>query len=180
MNEIPIERLKYPIGRFQWPDSSPLSEIEKNIEEISTFPQHLRKQLAELDPSLLKSPYRPEGWTVHQLVHHICDSHLNSYIRFKWALTEDAPTIKAYNEKAWATTPEIEQTPIEESVHLLEALHKRWVSLLRSLQPADWEKTFIHPESGKVYTLGATVALYAWHGKHHLAHISEFQKRNRE
>lgn len=180
MNEIPIERLKYPVGRFQWPDSPSLEDVKKNIEEISAFPQKLRNTLATLDSPLLDAPYRPEGWTVQQLVHHIADSHLNSYIRFKWALTEDAPTIKAYDEKAWALTPEIMQTPVEESVHLLEALHKRWVSLLRNLNPTDWEKTFVHPESGKIYTLGATVALYAWHGRHHLAHITEFQKRNRE
>ncbi|MEM6628791.1 MAG: YfiT family bacillithiol transferase [Bacteroidota bacterium] len=180
MNDIPTERLKYPIGRFQWPHNISPEEIESKIQEIATFPQQLRAQLAAMNPSFLQESYRPGGWTIQQLLHHVADSHTNAYIRFKWALTEDAPTIKAYDEKAWALTPEIQQTPVEESVHLLEALHKRWVSLLKSLSPTDWSKTFVHPESGKIYTLGVTVALYAWHGKHHLAHITEFEKRNRD
>ena len=177
MEENSLEALKYPIGKFQWPNEPSMEDITGWIHEIEQFPEQLGQVVAQVSPELLQTPYRPDGWTVQQLVHHIADSHLNSYIRFKWALTEDAPTIKAYNEKTWAKTPEIEEAPIQVSVDLLKALHRRWVYILRQMQPSDWEKTFIHPESGKVYGLGATAALYAWHGKHHLAHITGLMQR---
>ena len=177
MEENSLEALKYPIGKFQWPDEPSMEDIRGWIHEIELFPEQLSQVVTQLSPERYQSPYRPDGWTVQQLVHHIADSHLNSYIRFKWALTEEAPTIKAYNEKTWADTPEIEQTPIQVSVDLLKALHKRWVFLLRQMQASDWNKTFIHPESGKVYSLGATAGLYAWHGKHHLAHITRLMEQ---
>jgi uncharacterized damage-inducible protein DinB len=124
-----------------------------------------------LSEDQLNTPYREGGWTVRQLIHHVPDSHLNSYVRFKLALTEDEPTIKPYQEDRWAELADSRVTPIETSLSLLDSLHQRWILLLRSFTAADWKKTFRHPEVG-VLTLDKTVALYAWHGKHHVAHIT--------
>ena len=178
MKETSLEALRYPIGKFQWPSQSSLQDIQRWIDEIERFPYNLGEVIEHLPETLYKAPYRPGGWTIQQLVHHIADSHMNSYIRFKWALTEEAPTIKAYDEKKWALTPEVEAAPLDFSVDLLKSLHTRWVVLLRQLKDSDWERTFVHPESGKVYSLAATAALYAWHGKHHLAHITGLQERS--
>ena len=166
-----LEALKYPIGRFNPPAEITPAYIKECIERIEALPAKLRKALAELPESQLDEPYRPGGWTVRQLVHHIADSHINSYIRFKWTLTENSPTIKAYEEKDWAEIAEAKTAPIEVSLDLLDALHRRWVLMLKNLTEEDCEKYYIHPDHGKAVTLAKNIALYAWHGDHHLAQI---------
>lgn len=171
-----MENLSFPIGKFTY--SGPASEEQKSvfIDEIAQTPARLKTAVAGLSNTQLDTPYRPAGWTVRQVVHHVPDSHLNAYVRFKLALTEDNPTIKPYAEDRWADLSDTQSTPIEISLTLLESLHDRWVRLLRSLTPEQWKRTFRHPELGEM-TLEKTVAMYAWHGKHHVAHITELQKR---
>ncbi len=168
--------LRYPIGRFKF--NGPLNEAERQklIDEIEETPEKLKAAVSGLTPEQLNTPYRPEGWTVRQVIHHIPDSHLNSYIRFKLALTEDEPTIKPYSQEKWAELYDSENTPVEVSLTLLEMLHKRWVLLLRSLKENDFKRNFNHPEQGLV-SLERTLSLYAWHGKHHTAHITSLRER---
>ena len=163
--------MKYPIGPFTAPNEITSEMIQKWIEEIETFPQLLRDAIQNLTEKQLDTPYREGGWTVRQVVHHCADSHMNSFIRFKLALTEDNPTIKGYDEAKWAALPDGSQLAIEPSLKLLEGLHQRWVALLKSLGPEDFKKTFFHPEKQKSIPLDKTIALYAWHGKHHLGHV---------
>ena len=172
-----MEALKYPIGKFEFPQQIDANQIKEWINDIDSLPTRLFEVLDGVRDDFLDTPYRPEGWTVRQLVHHIVDSHINSYIRFKWTLTEDGPTIKAYNEKDWAELPEAKNGPIEVSLNLLKALHIRWVLMLRELSETDLEKYFIHPETGRQIPLKANLALYAWHGNHHLAHINNLKNR---
>jgi len=168
--------LRYPIGPFTI-DSTPTHEqIQRAVAEIAKAPTRLRAAVEGLTPEQLDTPYRPGGWTVRQVVHHVPDSHLNSYCRFKLALTEDEPTIKGYHEDRWAELEDSRATPVEVSLALLESLHKRWVTLLKSLEPADFQRTFRHPEIG-VVTLAQNVCLYAWHGRHHVAHITSLRER---
>jgi uncharacterized damage-inducible protein DinB len=168
--------LRYPIGKFHY--DGPVGERQKQtwLDEIAETPANLRRALNGLSDAQLDTPYRPGGWTVRQVVHHVPDSHLNSYMRFKLALTEDEPTIKPYAEDRWAELADTKATPIEVSLTMLDALHDRWVRLLRSLGPEDWKRTFRHPELGPMM-LEKNLALYAWHGKHHVAHITELRKR---
>ena len=169
--------LRYPIGKFKY-DSPPTSEQKRELlHDIEQAPAHLRAAVKGLSDQQLDTPYRPEGWTVRQVVHHVPDSHLNAYVRFKLALTEDEPTIKPYAEDRWARLADIQATPVEVSLALLDSLHDRWVRLLRSLQPEDWKRTFRHPELGLV-PLEKNLALYAWHGRHHVAHIAALRERN--
>lgn len=167
---------RYPIGKFHY--DGPLSDEQKqtSLNDIASTPANLRTAVKGLSDAQLDTPYRPGGWTVRQVVHHVPDSHMNSYVRFKLALTEDEPTIKPYAEDRWAELADTKATPIEVSLTLLDSLHDRWVRLLRSLTPGDWKKTFRHPELGAM-TLEKTLALYAWHGKHHVAHIAELRKQ---
>ena len=146
------------------------------IDEIAETPARLRAVVSGLSPEQLDTPYRPEGWTVRQVVHHLPDSHLNSYIRFRLALTEDEPTIKPYHEDKWAELYDARTAPVELSLALLESLHERWVVLLKSLTAEDWARAFKHPEMGTV-PLAKNVGLYAWHGKHHVAHIASLRER---
>ncbi len=171
-----MEELKYPIGRFKFDGEATREKIEGWLGEIETLPRRLRKAVEGLSEEQLDTPYRPGGWSVRQVVHHIGDSHLNSYIRFKWTLTEERPRIKPYYEERWAELPDARSADVEDSLAFLEILHKRWVKLLRSLKDADWQKEFDHPESG-VNSLAKTLALYAWHGNHHLAHVTGLRKR---
>jgi len=171
------ETLQYPLGKYQPLDAPSAAQLEAFIDEIAEFPALLRKTLRGLSEEQLETPYRQGGWTVRQLVHHIGDSHLNSLIRFKWALTEDNPTIKAYDQDLWAETPDVGETPVAINLDFLEALHRKWVALLRSLAPADWQRTFVHPVTGRQFTLHWLVGLYAWHGKHHTAHIQRLKER---
>lgn len=171
-----MENLSFPIGKFTY--GGPVADEQRKafIEEIAETPARLRAAINGLSEKQLDTPYRPEGWTVRQVVHHVPDSHLNSYVRFKLALTEDNPTIKPYAEDRWAQLGDTQSTPVEVSLQLLESLHDRWVRLLRSLTPEQWKRTFRHPDMGEM-TLDKTLALYVWHGKHHVAHITELRKR---
>jgi len=167
---------RYPIGKFKFDGPPDEAQRNKFIDDIERAPAALRAAIKNLSPEQIETPYRDGGWTVRQVVHHVPESHMNAYIRFKLALTEDEPTIKPYMEDRWAGTPDVESTPLEASLALLEPLHERWVHLLRGLKPADWKRTFRHPELG-VMPLEKNLALYAWHGKHHVAHITELRQR---
>lgn len=168
--------LRFPVGKFTY--EGPPGEQQKQLflDAIAQTPASLRSAIGGLSENQLDTPYRPEGWTVRQVVHHVPDSHLNSYVRFKLALTEDEPTIKPYAEDRWAELGDTRATPVEVSLTLLDSLHDRWVRLLRSLTPEQWKRTFRHPELGPM-TLEKTLALYAWHGRHHVAHITELRRR---
>ena len=168
--------LRYPIGKFSY--DGPLNEDRKHafLDDIARTPANLRTAVKGLTEAQLDTPYRPGGWTVRQVVHHVPDSHLNSYVRFKLALTEDEPTITPYAEDRWAELADTKATPVEVSLTLLESLHDRWVRLLRSLVPEDWKRTFCHPALGTM-TLEKTLALYAWHGRHHVSHITSLRDR---
>lgn len=165
--------LRYPVGKFEWPSGQ---GPEEWIEEIASAPARLRAAVENLSADQLDTPYRPGGWTVRQVVHHLADSHLNSYARFRWALTEEEPAVKPYDEKAWAELADARAGEAEVSLRLLEALHARWVALLRSLSPADFARTFRHPEHG-AWPLDKNLALYAWHGRHHTAQITALRER---
>ena len=169
--------LRYPIGKFNFEKSSNTEqERVQLIDQIAEAPARLREAINGLSAEQLETPYRPGGWTLRQVVHHVPDSHLNSYARFKLALTEDAPTIKDYREDRWAELADARSGPVETSLILLESLHKRWVTMLRSMGPDHFERTFKHPELG-VVTLDRSLGLYAWHGRHHVAHITALRER---
>lgn len=168
--------LRYPIGKFRY-DGAPNDEEKQSLlEEIAHTPKKLRAAVQGLSESKLDTEYRPGGWSVRQVIHHVPDSHLNAYVRFKLALTEDDPTIKPYAEDRWAELADTKATPVEVSLALLDSLHDRWVRLLRSLTEEEWKRTFRHPDLGPM-TLEKTLALYGWHGKHHVAHITDLRKR---
>lgn len=168
--------LRYPIGKFHY-DGAPTEETRKIfIEQIAEAPARLHAAVKSLNERQLNTPYRPGGWTVRQVAHHLPDSHLNSYVRFKLALTEDDPLIKPYAEDRWAELADTKETPIEVSLSMMESLHNRWVRLLRSLTSDDWKRTFRHPELGSV-SLEKSLALYAWHGRHHVTQITSLKER---
>jgi hypothetical protein len=167
--------LRYPIGKFTY-DAPPTEDQRKRlIEDIAQTPAALRAAVKGLTEQHIETPYREGGWTVRQVVHHVPESHMNAYIRFKLALTEDEPTIKPYMEDRWAMLPDVQATPLEVSLTLLEVLHNRWVRVLRAIKPEEWKRTFRHPELG-VVPLEKNLALYSWHGRHHVAHITELRK----
>jgi hypothetical protein len=170
--------LRYPVGKFKRP-TKPLSTAERTtaIKTIADTPANLRAAVKGLDEKQLDTPYRPDGWMVRQVVHHVADSHMNAYTRFKLALTEDTPTIKTYDEAKWAELDDGKSKLVEESLALLDALHKRWVYLLKSMQPADFARMLDHPEWENPGSLDVLLALYEWHGKHHVAHITELRRR---
>lgn len=161
---------RYPIGKFAFPEVVTPALHEQWLTEVAETPAKMRSAVQSLTPEQLNSPYRPEGWTALQVVHHVADSHMNSYVRFRLALTEDKPVIKPYQEHLWAKLPDAESAPVELSLSLLDTMHARWLILLRSLTPEQFQRTFRHPEWG-LMTLETNLALYAWHGKHHTAHI---------
>ena len=169
---ISLDELRYPIGRF---DPAAAGSHQEQIEIVRQLPDRLRSAVAGLSDAQLDTPYRDGGWTVRQLVHHVADSHANSYIRIKLALTEDSPTIKAYDEAAWAELPD-SKMPIDVSLAITEAVHARMVNLLEAMTEADYAKTFRHPERGDV-TLATNLAIYAWHSRHHTAHITRLRER---
>jgi hypothetical protein len=169
--------LRYPIGKFKWEGKTTDDQRRSFIEEIAAAPARLRHAVNGLSDQQVNTPYRPGGWTVRQVVHHLADSHMNAYFRFKLALTEDNPTIKPYEEARWAELTDGRIAPLETSLTLLDSLHHRWAILLRSLTPAEWLRTFQHPELGSL-TLEKNLALYAWHGKHHVAHITSLREQN--
>jgi DinB superfamily len=167
MNEL--EDLRYPIGRFGPATSSDAAIRAEQISTLRQLPAALQGAVSGLTPSQLDTPYREGGWTVRQLVHHIADSHANAYVRTKLALTEDWPTIKPYDEAAWARLVD-SRLPVDGSLNMIAAMHERWVALLESLADADFERGYNHPENGR-QTLATVLALYAWHSRHHTAHI---------
>jgi uncharacterized damage-inducible protein DinB len=171
-----MDDLRYPIGRFQAPDQVPASLRTELIAQIDEAPLRLREAVRRLSAGQLQTPYRDGGWTLAQVVHHLPDSHMNGYIRFRLALTEEEPTIKPYLEGRWADLHDASSSDIEASIVLLEGLHRRWTSLLRRLTPEQWTRAFHHPERGRV-TLDKQLALYAWHGRHHVAHIVGLRQR---
>jgi hypothetical protein len=169
--------LRYPIGKFTY--RGPLTEEQKQscLEEIAKAPANLRATVKGLSEKQFDTPYRPDGLSVRQVVHHVPDSHLNAYVRIKLALTEDEPTIKPYAEDRWARLADTQSTAVEVSLTLLDSLHDRWVRLLRALEPQDWKRTYRHPERG-VMDIDQTLALYAWHGRHHVAHVTALRERS--
>ncbi|HUK25606.1 MAG TPA: bacillithiol transferase BstA [Terriglobales bacterium] len=167
---------RYPIGKFHYEEPPTETQRQALIGDIEKTPAALRAAVAGLSAEQLEAPYREGGWSVRQVVHHLADSHMNAYVRFKLALTEDEPTIKPYAEDRWAQLEDSRSTPAETSLALLDSLHVRFVKLLRSMSPQDWKRSFRHPELG-VVPLEKNLALYSWHGKHHVAHITELRKR---
>ncbi len=171
-----MDDLRYPIGRYPFDQPLDTALRPQWIDEIAQTPAQLADAVAGLSDFQLDTPYRLGGWTVRQVVHHLADSHLNCYVRFRLALTEDEPAIKPYDETKWAELADARSAPVEVSLALLEALHRRWVALVESLAPADLARAFRHPELGP-RTLDQTLALYAWHGRHHTAHITSLRSR---
>lgn len=171
-----IEKLKYPIGRYQVEENIDKTAINNFINEIELLPERLSEAVKGMTLQQLQTPYRPDGWTVRQVVHHIADSHVNAYVRFKLALTEDKPIIKPYDEKLWAELPDTKLVDINVSLTLIDALHKRWTVLLKQLSAKDLDREFLHPESG-MKNVRETISNYAWHSNHHLAHITSLKKR---
>ncbi len=167
---------RFPIGNFQPQASYSAAEKTALLEVIARTPQDLRAALEGLTEAQLETPYRDGGWTLRQVAHHVPDSHINAYVRTKLALTEDAPIIKPYDEAGWALLEDTKAVPLEVSLRLLEAIHTRWVVLLQSLQPSDWARTYQHPVSGAI-SLERMLALYAWHGQHHVAHVTSLRKQ---
>ena len=168
---------RYPIGKFKYDGSPTPEQRQELLRHIEQAPGNLRAAVKGLTRQQLDTPYRPEGWTVRQVAHHVPDSHLNAYIRTKLALTEDEPVIKPYAEDLWARLPDTQSTPVEVSLALLDSLHDRWLRLLRSLKAEDWKRTFRHPDLG-LMSLEKNLVLYAWHGRHHVAHITTLRERN--
>lgn len=165
----------YPIGKFQPEEGISDARRSELIAQIADAPGKLRDALKGLDAKQLETPYRDGGWTVRQVTHHLADSHLNAYVRFKLAMTEDFPTIRPYDQKRWAETADT-RGPVEASVELLDALHQRWVALLKSMSAADYQRKLNHPEMGEV-VLEKYLGMYAWHGRHHVAHITSLRDR---
>lgn len=172
-----IEELKYPIGKFIKPKRITADLLAKSINDIQTFPVKLSKAVAGLTKNQLNTKYRPNGWTIRQVINHCADSHMNSLVRFKLALTEKKPTIKPYFEDRWAELVDSRVITITSALKMLEGLHQRWTVLLKSLSKEDLKRSFIHPEQGREIKLDETISLYAWHCKHHLAHIINLKKR---
>ncbi len=168
-----LEQLRFPIGRFFIPKDIKEQNIQDWIGEIEAFPTRIQEEVKGLSKKELAWRYRPDGWNIQQVVHHCADSHMNAFVRFKLALSENNPTIRPYNEKAWAEMVDTLSTPIAFSELILTGLHTRWTTLLKGLNPTDYQKTFFHPESQKSYRLDITLALYAWHCNHHLGHIKQ-------
>jgi hypothetical protein len=177
MENLDLEKLKYPIGKFIAPENYSPDYILNKIKEISSFPERLQKEVINLSDKQLDTPYRPEGWTVRQLIHHCAESHMNCFIRIKWALTEDKPIIKAYHEDLWAELPDNLTMPIQPTLSLLDGLHFRIAYILKNLSQAELEKAFIHPENNTIISIKQMIGTYAWHGNHHLAHITALKKR---
>lgn len=174
--EAPPLHLRFPIGRFNPPAEATEAGRAGAIQSIGALPAKLRASVAGLGDAQLDTPYREGGWTLRQLAHHVADSHMNAYARFRLALTEDWPTIKPYDEARWAELADARTLPAEVSLDLLDRLHRRWVALLESLGEAEWRRGYVHPESGK-QSLGIAVLLYDWHSRHHTAHVTELRKR---
>ena len=167
-----MESLRYPTGRFNPPRLFDSEKLEGFKSEIKHFPVQLKDIVNQLSEQHLETKYRPDGWTGRQVIHHLSDSHINSYIRYRWTLTENRPIIKAYDEKRWTELPDAVSAPVQLSIDILESIHAKWSNFLDLLSETDYKQSFIHPESGKEIDLYSLTALYAWHGKHHLGHLN--------
>ncbi|WP_281231754.1 YfiT family bacillithiol transferase [Flavobacterium gelatinilyticum] len=176
MTELDLETLKYPIGKFKAPEVFTSEYFLNKIEEIASFPERLKKEVIHFNDEKLDTEYRPGGWSVRQVIHHCAESHMNCFIRLKWALTENNPIIKPYDEKLWCELPDNLKMPIEPTLSLLEGLHFRLAYLMKSLSEADLEKSFIHPENNSEIRIKQIIGMYAWHSNHHLAHITNLKK----
>ena len=172
-----LEKYRYPIGRFDANQELTESNFSAWTEVIENFPLQIERVVANFSEEQLNTPYRPGGWTVAQLVNHVADSHLNSYIRFKWTMTEDTPAIKAYDQREWAKLADAKSTDLSASFLILRGVHARWTTLLRSLNPDDFNKELSHPDWERNLTLGLMLSLYAWHCEHHLSHITKLIER---
>lgn len=170
--------LRYPVGRFVPPDGWTAEQIAGWRADVAAVPAAINAAVQGLTDAQLDTPYRDGGWTIRQVVHHLVDSHLNAFCRFKLALTEDLPTIKPYREAAWAELADGKSGPVASSLSMLDGLHARWARLLDSMSEHDFHCEFVHPEHGVSFTLGRTLAMYAWHGRHHAAHITSLRLRN--
>src|ERR1700761_1984062 len=166
------ENMQYPVGKFKAPASYTSEDFRTWTATINEFPGRLRHAIMGLTEAQLDTPYRKGGWTIRQVVHHVADSHMNAFLRFKWALTEDNAVIKPYEEADWALLPDY-RLPVEPSLKILEGIHVRWVTLLESFTENEWARTYMHPQSGDTSPLKKVLALSAWHSKHHLAHVTE-------
>ncbi|SFE20409.1 DinB superfamily protein [Paenibacillus algorifonticola] len=172
-----MDVLRFPIGLFEHEGDISRQQLDGWFADIESAPARLRAAVSDLSAEQLDTPYRPDGWTVRQVVHHIADSHMNAYMRYKLALTEETPTIRPYYEERWAELSDGRTGPVELSLALLDALHSRWLLLLRSLSREQLERAFIHPESGNTIRLNWNAGNYAWHGNHHIAHITRLRER---
>ena len=177
MNDLELEKLRYPIGQFIAPEKYTATYLSEKIAEIASFPERLKNEVSQLNDEQLDTIYRPDGWTIRQVIHHCADSHMNCFIRIKWALTEDKPTIKFYHEELWGELHDNTTMPIEPTLLFLEGLHFRLAYLMSSLSGNDLQKPFIHPANNKEYKIEEIIGTYAWHSNHHLAHITELKKR---
>lgn len=171
-----MENLSYPIGKYE-PQPFSDKQLQEWIIDIKNLPQHLENAVLNLSEVQLNTPYREGGWKVNQLIHHVADSHMNAFIRFKLGLTEDNPTIKPYNQDEWVKLSDVVNVPINISLTLLHALHARWTELLKNIQPGEWERNVVHPEHGRQMNLWFLLGLYAWHSRHHTAHITSLRER---
>ena len=174
-----IEKLKYPIGQFEAPSIYTQEYLIEKIREIAVFPENLNKTISQLNEEQLNTPYRPDGWTIRQVIHHCADSHMNCFIRIKWALTEKEPVIKYYYEGLWGEGIDNKTMPIEPTIQLLKGLHFRLAFLLNSLNEDELNKTFVHPEHNKTFAIKEIIGMYAWHCNHHLEHIAQLKKREK-
>lgn len=172
-----IERLQYPIGRYQKPDNYTPELVQEWINVLQALPSWMDACIENLDEHQLQVPYREGGWTIQQVVHHVADSHMNAYLRLKLALTEDNPTVKPYDEKAWAELADVRIVPVNVSTTLLHTIHRRMVAIMQHMKPEDWERTYFHPEHKRSFPVWEMVALYAWHSRHHTAHIRQLRMR---
>src|SRR6056300_1070806 len=171
MNSELLEKLKYPIGKFEWNTTYSPADLKQALLKIKNLPVQLEELVKPLPPAVISRRYRPEGWTIAQVVHHLADSHMHSYLRFKHALLEDFPSIKDYQEVQWAELPDAKNHQIDYSLDIISALHKRWVIFLEGMSKEDFKRSYFHPERQKKYPLDVTLLIYAWHCEHHLAHI---------
>ena len=172
-----LQHLKYPIGQFKKPVSHDASMHLEWLSALEALPSWLDACIENLDASQLDTPYRESGWTLAQVIHHVADSHMNAFIRLKLALTEQDPIIRPYNEAEWALTPEYTNVPVNVSITLLHALHRRWIALLNGMKPADWDRCYFHPEQDRYVPLWEQTAMYAWHSRHHMEHIRGLRQR---
>ncbi len=170
-----LEKLRFPIGKYKM-EPVAVQDYPMLIDQLEALPDRIRAEISGLTDEQLDTPYREGGWTLRQVVHHLPDSHLNAYMRFKLAITEDNPVIKPYEEALWAECREAKHGAVNDSLDLLDSLHRRWVSFLKTLNPEDFNRKYFHPTQGKNYVLSTVLSLYVWHGKHHLAHITETKK----